>query len=391
MRRKSILLVLGLLASLELGAAPARYVFWNLKQHPEILGGFFPSWIGMGVGIDTPTFIPGRRTELQVLGGGGYSQRKAWYDPTTGLMLEGDRNPLVFDVEEYDWRLRFSQGFGASRVEGKDLLTAYAGYDGAYTKTRDSMVEGARRKNGGTKQDVLGVDAWFSLHGADSAANPYYPDMGQSLLTTLFAGVKFDQMDDRITTQDGFSAEFTAKYLPKALNDAMDGTADAYSFTVNLVASRTLASLKNADDRNLFSLVLIDRANANWTSGDAVPLYLQESTALARKVRGFSYWSYDTELSLVNNLELRICGPELLVRGVLPRVNFFYDVGYGCGDYYNTSTYGDHFLSSIGVQATVTMFDFFDLGLQYAYLFSGTDYTHYGDSLTTRVTFFLDF
>ena len=47
--------------------------------------------------------------------------------------------------------------------------------------------------------------------------------------------------------------------------------------------------------------------------------------------------------------------------------------------------------SSTGVQATVTLYDFFDLGLQYAYLFHGHDYTHYDDSVTMRVTFFLDF
>ena len=379
-----------------LSAASARYVFWTLHQHPEVLGGFVPTWTGMGIGFTPFHLIPERQSEFKFMVGGGYTQRKAWYDPDSGLMLDDDlRNPLVFDVEEYDWRVQFAQGFGKSWVEGKDLVTFTVGYDGMYTRTHDSMVEGKRRENGSSesKQEVLGVEEWFSMYsqnGYSSLDSPYYPDMGETLATTLYSSLKLNTMRDLISSQDGFSTELSVRYMPKSLNDALDGTADAYSITSNTVAAKTLGQVLDKKGRNQFSVVVLDRFNVNWTSGDAVPLSLQESTALGRKVRGYSSWTYDTEFSLVNNAEVRFCGPELIAH-VMPRVNFFYDVGFGCGDYYNTSVSDTNYLSSVGVQATITVYDFFDLGLQYAHLFTEHDYTHYHDSLTTRVTFFLDF
>ena len=399
MRLKKTLVLVGLFASCSVSAfaAPVKYSFWTLRQHPEVVGGFIPTWTGMGLSFTPISLIADRKTELKLLIGGGYTQRKAWYDPNTGLMLDDqDRNPLVFDVEEYDWRAQLSQGFWASWVPDKDLVTLYVGYDGMFTRTHDSMVEGERRENGSSssKQEVLSIDDWFaqSLYsGASPKHNPYYPDMGDTLAATLYGGVKLDAMRDTISTQDGFSTEVNVRYMPGPLNDSMDGRADCYSVTSNTVFAKTLCSVKDVKGRNLFSAVALDRFNVNWTSGDIIPLSLQESTALGRKVRGFSYWSYDTELSLVNNAEIRLCGPEALIKGVMPRFNFFYDVGFGCGNYYNTNVSDTNFLSSTGVQATITLYDFFDLGLQYAYLFHGHDYTHYDDSVTMRVTFFLDF
>lgn len=399
MRLTKVLLLGGLLAggAVSAFASPVKYRFWTLKQHPEVAGGFIPTWTGMGVSVSPFSLIEGRKTEVRLLLGGGYTQRKAWYDPNTGLMLDdAARNPLIFDVEEYDWKAQFSQGFWDSWVPGKDLLTLYVGYDGMFTRTHDSMVEGERRENGsaGSKQEVLGIDQWFAQNPSGSASsrhNPYYPDMGETLATTLYGGLKLDGMQDTISTQDGFSTEIGVRFMPGNLNDSLDGRADCYSITSNTIFAKTLCALRDAKGKNLFSIVALDRFNVNWTSGDIVPLSLQESTALGRKVRGFSYWSYDNEFSLVNNVEIRLCGPEALLKGIMPRFNFFYDVGFGCGNYYNTSVSERNFLSSTGVQATITMYDFFDLGLQYAYLFDGHDYTHYGDSVTMRVTFFLDF
>lgn len=189
-KRLTLVLVLVLLGAMVFAAGDWRYVFWNLDQHPEILGGFLPTQIGMGAGWNGLHFIPDRRTEIQMLAGGGYYQRKMWQNPTNGEPIVDD--PLIYDVMEYEWRLRFSQGFLPSNVEGKDLWTVYAGYDGFFTRTMDSMVTGASRSNNGT-HDVASVADWFSPYSLTTANNAYYTDMGDSLLTVFFAGCRVQQ------------------------------------------------------------------------------------------------------------------------------------------------------------------------------------------------------
>ncbi len=391
-KRLTLVLVLVLLGAMVFAAGDWRYVFWNLDQHPEILGGFLPTQIGMGAGWNGLHFIPDRRTEIQMLAGGGYYQRKMWQNPTNGLPLEEDTNPLIYDVMEYEWRLRFSQGFLPSNVEGKDLWTVYAGYDGFFTRTMDSMVTGASRSNNGP-HDVASVADWFSSYRLTTANNAYYTDMGDSLLTVFFAGIKWDRMDDKQTTQDGIYSDLKAEYAPRALNSALDGTAEYYSVTSNTVVAKTLYALDNGKGKNQFSIVAVDRVHFNWTDGDAVPMKAQKSITLGRIVRGFNSFSYNYQFTSVNNFDLRFCGPEVIpnIKGILPRINLFFDAGYGFGNYLNTDVWGEQFLSSTGVQVTVSFFDFIDLGLQYSYLFTGTNFVHYGDNLVMSWTFFLDF
>jgi len=391
MKKRTTLLALVLLVTCNLMVFGSdwRYVFWDLDQHPEILAGFVPTYISMGTGYDGLHLIEGRTTEIQMLAGGGYVQRKLWQNPLTGEQITDD--PLVFDVMRFDWRLKFSQGFLASPVPGKDLLTFFLGYDGGYNQTVDSMVVGQQRKNNSTRA-IKTIDEWFSGHGSSQSDNHYYPDMGKILFTVLFTGVKFDMMDDKGTTQDGVSSELKASWSPSALNNTLkEGTADYYSLTSNTVLGKTLYVLTNAKGRNTFSIALVDRVNLNWTDGNAVPAFAQGPVSLGRKVRGFNTWSYNTQFTVVNNFDVRFCGPEPIIKGIFPRVNLFFDAGYGCGKYFNSTFTGSNFLSSVGVQATLCFFDFIDLGIQYAYLFTGQNFVHYGDSLVFGATFFLDF
>lgn len=392
MRLKRLLLVLlvVLCASLLFGG-DWKYQFWNLDQHPEILGGFLPTYIGMGVDYDGLHFIPERTTTLELLAGGGYYQQKMWSNPATGLQLAKGDEALIYDVMEFEWRLRFSQGFGASKVEGQDLWTVYAQYEGYYSQTYDSMVKGKERTNNGATKTVSGISDWFANYGAPTVDNQYYPDLGQMLGTDLIAGVKFSQMDDQLDTQDGFLSELTVDYAPLALNSALQGKANYYSITSNNVGAFTLYSLRDSKDKNLFSIVIADRVNANWTDGSKVSMRQQHPVSLGRKVRGFKSWSYATQFTIVNNFDIRFCGPSLYFKKVQPRINIFCDVGYGCGNRLNTDSYESNFLSSAGIQATVSFFDFIDLGLQYSYLFTGTNFAKYGDNFIMEFTFFLDF
>ena len=374
-----------LLAVTSVFAAPLRFVFGDLGQHPEILMGFLPSYLLAGAGYRPVELIEGDVTEIQLLAGLGYNQRKVWQDYLSGKVVKED--PIVYDVLETDWILRFVQGFGDSSVAGKDLLTITAGYEGKLEFALDSMVKGQTRNNGGS----------FVIDGLNDRIGTYegdiYPDLRgnrTALGSVLALQLKYDEMDDRMTTTDGFVAKADLKWAPSFLNGALDGKADYYSLTLNAVAAKTVFAYSE-NGKDMFTITLVDRGNVNWTDGSMVPVWAQGPVSLGRKVRGFNTWTYNTQFTAVNNFDVRFAGPNLGVKGIFPRVNLFYDIGYGCGKYFNTQISEGNFLMSTGVQVTVSFFDFIDLGYQVAYLFSGEKFSEGTKKVVGSFTFFLDF
>ena len=374
-----------LLAVTSVFAAPLRFVFGDLGQHPEILMGFLPSYLLAGAGYRPVELIEGDVTEIQLLAGLGYNQRKVWQDYLSGEVKKED--PIVYDVLETDWILRFVQGFGDSSVAGKDLLTITAGYEGKLEFALDSMVKGQTRNNG-IQSVIRSLDDRIGTYDGD-----IYPDLRgnrTALGSVLALQLKYDEMDDRMTTTDGFVAKADLKWAPSFLNGALDGKADYYSLTLNAVAAKTVFAYSE-NGKDMFTITLVDRGNVNWTDGSMVPVWAQGPVSLGRKVRGFNTWTYNTQFTAVNNFDVRFAGPNLGVKGIFPRVNLFYDIGYGCGKYFNTQISEGNFLMSTGVQVTVSFFDFIDLGYQVAYLFSGEKFSEGTKKVVGRFTFFLDF
>ena len=374
-----------LLAVTSVFAAPLRFVFGDLGQHPEILMGFLPSYLLAGAGYRPVELIEGDVTEIQLLAGLGYNQRKVWQNELSGKVEKKD--PIVYDVLETDWILRFVQGFGDSSVAGKDLFTITAGYEGKLEFALDSMVKGQTRNNG-IQSVIRSLDDRIGTYDGD-----IYPDLRgnrTALGSVLALQLKYDEMDDRMTTTDGFVAKADLKWAPSFLNGALDGKADYYSLTLNAVAAKTVFAYSE-NGKDMFTITLVDRGNVNWTDGSMVPVWAQGPVSLGRKVRGFNTWTYNTQFTAVNNFDVRFAGPNLGVKGIFPRVNLFYDIGYGCGKYFNTQISEGNFLMSTGVQVTVSFFDFIDLGYQVAYLFSGEKFSEGTKKVVGSFTFFLDF
>lgn len=385
MKKVLITIALVLLSTTLVFASPLRFVFGDLGQHTEILGGFLPSYFMGGVGVELPSIVDGSKTELQFLVGAGYNQRKLWQDPTDGTQIND--NPLIYDVIQTDWSIRFAQGFLDSPVAGKDLITLTAKYDGKFELAKDSMVVGKERVNN-SKNEVAKLDSWLESKDSD-----IYPELcgNRMHIGTIFGlQAKVDLMDDQKTSTDGFVAKVDALYAPNLFNRLLNGHSDFYQFSLNTVGAQTLYRLtENGFD--LFTIVFIDRINIGYLNGKAVPAYASGPFSLGRKVRGFNTWTYNTEFAVVNNLDLRFAGPSF--KGIFPRINLFIDCGYGAGDYTNSSISSGkgNFLSSTGIQATVSFFDFIDLGYQVAYLITGDNFVNHGSKIVGSFTFFLDF
>lgn len=383
-----LILLVMVLAISSVFAVPFKFVFGDLGQHPEILMGFIPTYILAGAGYRGIELIEDDVTELQALLGFGYNQRKVWQDKDSGEVKLVD--PIVYDVLETDLILRFVQGFGESTVAGKDLITLTAGYEGKLEVNLDSMVKGQVRKNN-TYSTISSLNDYL---GGENYSGNIYPDLRGNhtmLANALAFQTKFDIMDDKMTTTDGFVAKFDAKWAPHALNHALSGDADYYSLTLNAVGAKTLFEVESKNGKDLFTITLVDRANVNWTDGSLVPVFAQGPVSLGRKVRGFNTWTYNTQFTAVNNFDIRFAGPNLGVKGIFPRANVFFDIGYGCGNYFNTNYSASNFLMSTGVQLTISFFDFIDLGYQVAYLFNGNKLSEGDSKIVGSFTFFLDF
>ena len=144
MKKILVLLIVSVCAATSL-SADVEFVFGGIDQHSEVLGGFLPTYASLGAGFNGLSLIDGHTTQLDLLVGGGYSQRKVWQDPQTGEVIR--TNPLIWDTVRLDWTVRLSQGFFDSTVDGKDLVTLSVGYTGRYDRNIDSFRTGSVRDN----------------------------------------------------------------------------------------------------------------------------------------------------------------------------------------------------------------------------------------------------
>ena len=371
-----------------LSAGSTRFVFAGLTQHAEIVKGFFPSYLMGGAGYSGISFLEGNKTEFQVLFGAGYNQRKLWQNPIDGSIIYED--PIIYDVVDLDWAFRLAQGFGDSPVGGKDLLTVTLSYEGQYEVAVDSLAKGKIRSNGGE----FFVGSLDSYGVGDSYSGSIYPELngdGRFLGAQLALSFKLDGMTDTIHTNDGFLVKADMKWGPKAMNSTLDGYADYFAISADIINAKTLYTF-DRNGKTMLSIVLIDRLNGSYVTGDSIPAFIQGPNSLGRKVRGFNTYTYNTAFSCVNNFDIRFAGPFVGLDGVAPRVNLFFDIGYGTGKVMNTANVNSNVLSSFGFQAAATFFDFCDLGYQIAYLINGDNYAKgVGTNIAGSVTFFLDF
>ena len=386
--KKLVVFLLVLALSFSLFAGDVHFVFGDIKQHSDILAGFIPSYALLGVGYYLPPIIEGNTTDLRLLVGEGYTQRLLWLDEDSGENnfdngVWDKSSALRVNVWDNEVSLRFLQGFFRSNVGDKDLLTLTLSLNGRYERYYSS-----------SKFLFMNIKGNLDSIIAEDYSGAIYPELNgrKDFLGLEFgANLKLDMMEDTLHTNNGLLVKLDFKFGPSALNNLASGHAQYFALTLNAVGAKTLLNVTNESGDSMFSVTVADRAYASYASGDAVPSFVSGPVSLGRNVRGFNTYTYATEFSVVNNFDVRLAGPDVGINKVAPRVNFFVDCGYGWGKVFNTSRYEKNFLASCGVQATVSFFDFIDLGYEVNYiLVDRNKYTQPG-KVTTNVTFFLDF
>ena len=399
MKKKVLIFIILFMSCAFVSAGDFSFVFADLDQHTELLSGFLPTLLEVGVSYDGFKFKDDESTSIRLTAGGGIIQRDIFQDPLTGEPINDKIH--IYDVLQIRWNLRLTQTFL------KDLSLSL-GYSGKWEKSQDSMLisgggfpkpsDISRKRGLSGSTDLVTFDDWFNneMNGKTSRnTTPIYPDLHDesNVINTAYLNIKYDRMEDTGVANSGWYAELKAEYAPSFLNK----NSTFIGFIVNAVKAETLYQLTSDRGNNLFSVVLIDRINASFATGSAVPVGSQSPYSLGRKIRGFNSRSYNSNFSIVNNLELRLSGPEFPVKQIFPRMNIFLDIGYGGGNYFNTgynevkAVKADNFLASTGVQLEFDFFDMIDLGLEVAYLLNGTNIRNPSSKVQMGATFFLDF
>lgn len=402
----SIVIIIAL-AIFMAGASDFKFFLNGLDQHPNILGGFLPTGTGIGVNYEGLSFREGDLTQFRLTFDGGYRQRQIFQDPKTGKPLEEGDKVGIFDVMNFALGTRLSQGFGDSWVLNKDLFTAYVGYEGKYERYYDSLIllpngGGLPKKNDhkikiGLKDKAQpdSIDDFMQLHGVSRDTQTVYSDLSKdsNFTNTLYTGLTFNYMDDRMVSNEGVLADFNVQFAPGFMNSR----SQYYLIQTNVVAGTTLLEVQRKNGLNLFSIVALNRTNVCWVDGSAVPVFVSHNHTLGRKVRGIDNNSYNTNFSLVNNFDVRFASPEPIMDGLFIRFNLFLDMGIYAGNYLNTGKNGldkykeSGFLASTGFQLELDFIDAVDLGIQMSYLLNGKSFREPDSKWITSATFVLDF
>ncbi len=336
-------------------------VIGGVKMYPDFWKGPTPSYLEGGIAYNFGPVVNDRDTRLIAVIGGGYIQREQ-YRTFDGLKIDplSSPNSVIYDVATVLWKLGYSQEFLSSEYSDDALLTTTVAYEGRWEKAFDPYDS--------TKHpSVLGSlgNGYSEASGADH----------MFLSNAILADLVLNMHKDTGTYQQGFWGKLETVISPNFLNSALSGSANFGSIRLDLVGSYTPYQLRSEKGLNYFSVTLIDRLSSQIVIGNKVPSYfIGSKSTMGSKVRGYEEASYNSKLSFVNNLEIRLNGPDMGIKNLFPRLIIFNDLGFGTLGYTSNEDTGSSFIGSVGAALTISIFDAFDIGYQVAYTFGDSKY-----------------
>lgn len=336
-----------------------RYFAWGWN--------LLPTGIDVTFGYRLPPWFAGVDTILQATLGGGYEGfgtfRAYDYTPNTPVIPpEAAADPngnLEFNSPNFQWQAGIRQGILWNPELSQNLLEAFLYYRGRY----DRYLNG-RHYWGSDETQINDIEANHKAWQASYLGSDAYGIFGNS----LFAGVTLDALrfDRRTKAYDGTYAEGSLEispYFPSVL-----GASDFWRLNFSIKFFKTLYEARPDMEKNWFTIYVgsyfsIDYADARRQ----MPLYVMQTfggteprKGLANAVRGFEDYSWDTQLKIVHNLDLRFNLPVIYsIRGrdLLPGLILYFDLGYGnryWGDPLDTR---GGFIGSTGVGVFIGLLD----------------------------------
>jgi hypothetical protein len=334
-----------------------RYFAWGWD--------LIPTGIDLTVGCRLAPWFDGVETILQATVGGGYEGfgtfRYTDYTPNTVTADAADPNGnLEFNSPNLQWQGGIRQGILWNPAQDRNLLEVFLYYRGRH----DRYLKG-RHYWGSSDSEIAAIEAsheaWQSLYLGTDAHGIF----GNS----LFTGLAYDALhfDRRTKAHDGTYAEASLEispYFPSVL-----GASDFWRLNFSTKTFRTLYEARPEASQNVFTVYAgsyfsIDYADARRR----MPLYVMQTfggtelrEGLADSVRGFEKHSWDTQLKIVHNFDLRLNLPVIYSfhgRDLLPGLVVYFDLGYGSLYWGDPSNTPGGFLGSTGIGLFMDMLDF---------------------------------
>ena len=343
-------------------AGDFSFAFEDARFHSDLFFGFAPVYVRAGVDYTGFEFIDGQRTDLYVIGGGALISSNIWTDiyghpfEQSGIdnTTESFKDYNSYSKWQGDFSLKLKQGFIQEPDREKALLAAYGKYAIHFTSPHENW--------GG------GEDSYFLIGSPDA-----YPDYAGTMTNVLQAGFEVDRLD-KGDVYKGFNIDGSVKWAPLWLANEVYGRSSFVNLNLTAKGYYPLLDLKRKNSElELIGIYLADRAQVDYTTGEAIPQFYQESPSLGSKMRGFESNSMGTEFTVVNNFDVRFYGTEF-IDNTNPVLNLFFDAGYYAGNYFNTDfSKPGEFICSTGFEIALNIIDFAQVGYLFGFPLVGTN------------------
>jgi hypothetical protein len=315
---------------------------------------FIPSGIGVELGYELGTPL-GVDTVFRVMLKGGYSGTRTYraVDFTPNQVLDFSFHPeyagytaslpsdeewdsyynrINFDTPRVKWEVGVKQGILWNDDLDKNLLEGFLYYRGRWNWYWRARVKwGADDPETEIIRDVH--DQWQAAYDGTDA----YGIVDNSFI----GGIIFDtvEFDDKAKTYNGFYAEASFEASPYFRN--VLGPSDFYRVNGTANAFLEIFKLRPEFKRNLLSIYLAEHFAVDYIwSKYNMPIYAMQTfggTDLryglggGDGVRGFEKYTWDTNFKVVNNIELRVNGPAIGLKHLVPGFLVYFDAGIGAG------------------------------------------------------------
>jgi hypothetical protein len=276
----------------------------------------------LGVGYRGIRLVPGVDTTIWTYLGGGYEWLTYYRDPSgvpasPGALAAGGAlsglQPAFARIESA-WALGIDQGLAWNPRIGTNLVEAFLFYRGRVD----------------SNQVVSGQLLYASS----------LPDRTGVFLNTVLSGFGINNVlnDTRHKVRSGASAELSAEWGPRFFFNTLVGSSDFLRLNATLRWFFPVFDLAPDRPVNLLSVYLGELASVDYATGFGapVPLYIrqtfggrypQQPVGLGLQVRGVDPGAYDTNLKAVNNLELRLNLPAIVLPDMVPGAVLYWDIG----------------------------------------------------------------
>ena len=333
------------------------------------LWGFAPSGASVDILYNGVRLFDGVNTILEDDIGAGWQTNVFYRDVSTGggLYKGSDTTVISYDQAEILNDLGIRQGILWNADQERNLLEAFAFYRLRYDRNFQTQ-------DGNNPGFISNINPALIFQSG-------FPDAVQILNNAVIVGLSLntEEKDPVYKTRQGVYAEASAEWGPSFLLNSIGG-ADYYRLNATLEGWLTLFTSSQKDPQmNLFSVYLADYAGVDFAGGSSIPYFVFESYGgrygradNATVVHGLDDGYYGANFKALNNLELRITGPAIVWKDLVPALFIFVDAEYYNDFFKDSANDPAGFVGSTGAGIYLNFFELCDFNVYFAYPFAGT-------------------